>query len=121
MTLHSDHGFTHWSPTRAQRSMSLRLGPQVQALLSGEGRSRGGSGARQGGGSSDCRSSVGGNSIGADAAAEASDASALEGDDVARLRAENADAPEGRRQLKDAARGPLRQSRIRHLPFVGRV
>lgn len=85
------------TPTRTQRALSLRLRPQVQALLPRQGRREGRQGAGQGG-----RGGAG--SIGRDrhraGAAEAANGPALEAcGDESRFRPARPDAAQGRRQL----------------------
>src|SRR5439155_849839 len=77
--------------TRAQSALSLRLWPQIQALLSRQGRCRGGGRADQSrnrGGRAVARSDDSGSS----ASAKAADAPAVEGGDLSGLRAAHADA-----------------------------
>jgi hypothetical protein len=84
--------------TGAQPALSLRLGPQIQAVLSREGRTAGGCGTGQSRGRSG-GSAGRGACAGSHAGTKAPDAPALEGDQFSRLRPADADATQGRRQL----------------------
>jgi hypothetical protein len=84
--------------TWAQPALSLRLGPQVQTLLSREGRPTGGRGAGQSRGRR--RGSAGPSGhAGSHASAKAGDAPALEGDHFSWLRPAHADATQSRWKL----------------------
>src|SRR5258706_11208840 len=83
---------------RTQRTLSLRLRPQVQTLLSREGRATGGRRASEG------RSRIGratarSGTVGSGATTKAPDPPALEGEYLTGVHPTNADAPKGRRQL----------------------
>jgi hypothetical protein len=84
--------------TGAQSALPLRLGPQIQALLSREGRPAGGCRTGQRRSRSGC-SIVGSGCAGSHASPKTQDGAALEGDHVSRLRPAHADAPQGRRRL----------------------
>lgn len=90
--------------TGTQRALSLRLGPQVQALLSREGPRRRGrlTGHSCGG---NARAIVGGSSVETQAAAKTPDEPALEGGEHARLHPTHADAAQSRRELSEAHAG----------------
>ena len=84
--------------TGAQRPLPLRLGSQVQTLLSRQGRGPGGGGTGQGHGRRGGGAPRGGHG-GPFTAAETPDAPAVEGRHVSWLRPAYADAPQGRRRL----------------------
>jgi hypothetical protein len=102
-TVHSFNDRSHRCTARAQRALSLRLGPQIQTLLSRERRPRG-SGRT---GKSRSRSSgsiVRRRGCDAHAGAKATNGPALEGDLYSWLRSALADATQGRWQLKRQAK-----------------
>ena len=87
--------------TGAQPALSLRLGPQVQTLLSREGRRTGGCRPGQSRRGSGCSIARGGH-VGSHTNTKAPDAPALEGDHFSWLRPAHADATQGRWQLSEA-------------------
>jgi len=91
---------------RAQPALSLRLGPQVQTLLSREGRHAGGCRPGQGR-SGRNRSLVRCGRARARTSAKASDSPALEGDHLPRLRPAHTVAAQGRRQLSGSRVGTV--------------
>jgi hypothetical protein len=82
--------------------MPLRLGPQIQTLLSREGRRAGGRLTGRSRDGSGC--STRGASAGSHAGAEAPDPAAMEDDDVPGLRPAHPNAAEGRWELSDGWR-----------------
>ena len=102
MAVHCNHDCLSQCTTRAQRAVSLRLGPQVQTLLSRKGRP----GGERRAGQSCCRSPrsiARGACIRSGASAKAGDTPTLEGDH-ARLRAASADAAQNRELNRMRAR-----------------
>ena len=77
--------------TGAQPALSLRLGPQIQTLLSREGRRTGGCRPGQSRSGSGCSIARGGH-VGSHTSTKAPDAPALEGDHFSWLRPAHADA-----------------------------
>lgn len=84
--------------TRTQRALSLRFGPQIQTLLSCEGRRSGSCRAGKSRGRGAC-SIAGAIHIAARTGAEVTDGPTLEGDVDSWLRSAVADATQGRGQL----------------------
>ena len=93
-------------PSRTQRTVSLRVGTQVQALLSSEGRSAGRGRTGDGRGRGACRSGRAG-VHGPSTSPQAADAAAVEGDGEPRLRQAHEHAAQGRWRLSHAARPHL--------------
>jgi len=89
--------------TGAQPALSLRLGPQIQTLLSREGRPTGGRRTGPSRGRHGC-SIVRGGHVDSHTSTKASNAPALEGDHLSWLRPAHADATQGRWQLSEATR-----------------
>lgn len=89
--------------TRPQRALSLRLGPQIQALLSREGRRKGECRTGQSRSGSAC-SIVRGRHRDAQTGAKVTNGPALEGDLYSWLRPAPADATQGRWQLRSRAK-----------------
>jgi hypothetical protein len=97
----------------AQPDLSLRLGPQIQTLLSREGqRTSGGrtGQSRSGSGGSVVR----GGRVGSHTTTKAPDGPALEGEHFSWLRPAHADATQGRWQLSE----PTRSHRLTRWPFA---
>ena len=95
--------------TGAQPALSLRLGPQIQTLLSREGRA-GGCRTGQSRSRNGCRLARGGRAD-SHTITKAPDAPALEGDHVPRLRSEDAHAAQGRWKLSEVT--PSTRSALR--------
>jgi hypothetical protein len=105
------HDSSEQRTPRTQSALSLRFRPQIQVLLSREGRSGGSGGTGQSGRRSGrtTRRSGAGN---ARTSTEVADAPALEGDDFPWLRAAHENAAQSGWQLTEPGLGPLGDAAI---------
>jgi hypothetical protein len=96
----------------AQPDLSLRLGSQIQTLLSREGRRTSGGRTGKSRSRSGC-SVVRGGHVGSHTSTKGPDGPALEGDHFPRLHPAHADATQGRWQLSEAIPGPCSLKMVR--------